>query len=68
MKLFLIKKKKPKYGEDCEAIVVAIDELHAERRARWEIEDFTKEKADNLTTREIKMNEEKLVLVVNNTY
>ena len=51
------------YGEDYSMVVIAEDELHAERRARLQSYDFRKAK---LRITEIDMNEEQCVLIANN--
>ena len=51
------------YGEDYSMVVIAKDELHAERLARFKSYDFRKGK---LRVREIDMEEEQCVLVANN--
>lgn len=43
MKVFIIERTDPySYCDDYKAVVVAEDELHAERYARWNIGDFKK--------------------------
>lgn len=51
------------YGEDYSMVVIAKDELHAERRARLKSRDFRQGK---LRVKEIDMDEEQCVLVANN--
>lgn len=62
MKLWLITRPAI-WCEDYGMVIVAEDKLHAERKARWSSEDFRTEK--NLKIKEIKMNEERCVLVAN---
>lgn len=46
-KVFVIDRKdRYSYCDDYKAVVVAEDKLHAERLARWEIEDFKKAKLE----------------------
>lgn len=55
--------RKPKdvdYGEDYAIIVIAEDERHAERRARWSSYDFRK--AKNLEITKIDLSHEQVVL------
>lgn len=49
------------YMEDYAIIVVAEDERHAERCARWNSYDFRK--AKNLTVEKIDLNQEQVVLI-----
>jgi len=50
------------YGEDFSMIVIAEDELHAERKARIESEDFEKAK---LKVTQIDMSIEQVILIDN---
>jgi hypothetical protein len=50
------------YVEDYAMVVVAEDELHAERCARWKSSDFKKAK---LKVTRIDMNAEQVILVAN---
>ena len=49
--------------EDIEMIVIAEDDLHAERRARWSSLDF--KKAKNLSIKKIDISKEQAVLISN---
>ena len=49
--------------EDIEMIVIAEDDLHAERRARWSSRDF--KKAKNLSIKKIDISKEHAVLISN---
>ena len=49
--------------EDIEMIVIAEDDLHAERRARWSSQDF--KKAKNLSIKKIDISKEQAVLISN---
>ena len=49
--------------EDIEMIVIAEDDLHAERRARWSSRDF--KKAKNLSIKKIDISKEQAVLISN---
>jgi len=63
VKVFLITRaEKVDWCEDYAMVVVAEDDLHAERRARWSSDDFKK---GDLHVVEISLNEESCVLVAN---
>jgi len=62
MKVYLITRKAD-WCEDYALVVVAEDKLHAERRARLSSDDFRKEK--DIKIKEIKLDEEKVVLKSN---
>lgn len=62
MKVFLITRKAD-WCEDDAIVVVAEDKLHAERKARWNSNYFKNEK--NLKIKEIKLNEEQVILISN---
>ena len=62
MKVYLIERSAD-WCEDDAIVVVAEDKLHAERRARLSSDYFRKEK--NLKIKEIKLNEEQVVLKSN---
>lgn len=62
MKLYLITRSAT-WCEDDAIVVVAEDKLHAERRARLSSDYFRKEK--NIKIKEIKLNEEQVVLKSN---
>lgn len=49
--------------EDIEMIIIAEDDLHAERRARWSSRDF--KKAKNLSIKKIDISKEQAVLISN---
>ena len=51
------------YGDDYAMVVIAEDELHAERKARWSSYDFKKAKKINIT--QINLNEEAVILKAN---
>jgi len=65
MKLFIVSRKRPDWCEDYAIVVVAKDELHAERCARVNSGSFEKELKSNITIEEIKMDYEKCVLKAN---
>jgi hypothetical protein len=51
------------YGDDYAMIVVAKDELHAERKARWSSYNF--KEAKNINISQVNLNEEAVVLTAN---
>lgn len=51
------------YGDDYAMVVVAEDELHAERKARWSSYNFKNAKKINIS--QINLNEEAVVLTAN---
>jgi len=63
MKCYLVSRTdKVSWVEDYAMVVIAKDELHAERKSRWESEYFRKAK---LKVKEINMNTEKVILIAN---
>ena len=61
LKVFLVTRKSD-WCEDDAIVVLAIDKLHAERCARCNSKDFSK---GEVKVKEIKMDEEKVVLISN---
>lgn len=62
-KVFLVERGRGGYigfEEDMSMVVVAVDEKHAERKARWHSEDFKKAKGVVVTP--IVLDEEKVIL------
>ena len=51
------------YGDDYAMVVIAEDERHAERKARWSSYNFKKAKKINIT--QINLNEEAVILKAN---
>jgi hypothetical protein len=51
------------YGDDYAMVIVAKDELHAERKARWSSYNF--EEAKNINVSQVNLNEETVVLKAN---
>lgn len=51
------------YGDDYAMVIIAEDELHAERRARWSSYNFEKAKKINIS--QVNLNEEAAVLIAN---
>lgn len=64
MNVYLVSRtEKISWCEDIEMIVIAEDDLHAERRARWSSQDF--KKAKNLSIKKIDISKEQAVLISN---
>lgn len=51
------------YGDDYAMVVIAEDERHAERKARWSSYDFKKAKKINIS--QVNLNKETVVLKAN---
>lgn len=63
MKIYLVERPATEYCQDYAMVVIAEDELHAERKARISSDDFRKCK--KITVTEININEEQCVLTAN---
>lgn len=63
MKAYLVKRPINSWCQDYAMVIIAQDELHAERKARVSSEDFRK--CQEITITEIDMNEEQCVLRAN---
>lgn len=64
MNVYLVSRTdKITWCEDTEMVVIAEDDLHAERRARWNSRDF--KKAKNLSIKKIDISKEQAVLTSN---
>lgn len=63
MKAYLVKRPANDWLQDYAMVVIAKDELHAEKRARLSSKDF--KKCQEITIQEIDMNEEQCVLIAN---
>lgn len=63
MKIYLVERPATEYCQDYAMVVIAEDELHAERKARVSSDDF--KKCQEITITEINMNEEQCVLIAN---
>ena len=62
MKVFLVERnEKLSWDEDFAMVIVAEDERHAERKARWTSDDFKESK--NIKITEVNTNEEQCVLI-----
>ena len=51
------------YGDDYAMVIIAEDELHAERKARWSSYNFEQAKKINIS--QINLNEEAVILTAN---
>ena len=65
MDVYLVSRKHCSWNEDYAMVVIAESELHAERCARIESDDFRREKKDNLTIKKIKTDKEICILKAN---
>lgn len=63
MKIYLVERPATEYCQDYAMVVIAEDELHAERKARISSDYF--KKCQKITITEINMNEEQCVLIAN---
>ena len=63
MKAYLVKKPAYNWCEDYAMVIIAEDELHAERKARVSSDDF--KKCQEITVTKIDMNKEQCVLKAN---
>ena len=65
MKVFLVRRSGASWCEDDAMVIIAEDELHAERKARWSSNSFTNEYRDRISIEEISLDEESCVLKSN---
>ena len=63
MKAYLVERQASGWGQDYAMVIIAEDELHAERKARLSSDDF--KKCQEITITEIDMNEEQCILIAN---
>ena len=63
MKAYLVKRHASGWCQDYAMVIIAEDELHAERKARLSSDDF--KKCQEITITEIDINEEQCVLIAN---
>lgn len=63
MKVYLVEQLVREYCQDYAMVIIAEDELHAERKARVSSDHFKKCKEISVT--EIDMNEEQCILIAN---
>ena len=63
MKTYLVERPASGWCQDYAMVIIAEDELHAERKARVSSDDF--KKCQEITITEIDMNEEQCVLIAN---
>ena len=63
MNVYLVTIKKTEWCQDYAMVVVAEDEKHAERKARWSSDDF--KKAVGVVVEKINLNQEQTILIAN---
>lgn len=63
MKVYLVKRPAIEWCQDYAMVIIAEDELHAERKARLSSGDF--KKCQEITITEIDINEEQCVFIAN---
>lgn len=63
MNVYLVTIKKTEWCQDYAMVVVAKDEKHAERKARWSSDDF--KKAVGIVVQKINLDQEQTVLIAN---
>ena len=63
MNVYLVTIKKTGWCQDYAMVVVAEDEKHAERKARWSSDDF--KKAVGIIVEKINLDQEQTVLIAN---
>jgi hypothetical protein len=64
MNIYLVERTEEiTWVEDYAMVVIAEDEKHAERRARWESRDF--KRAKNLLVKKVDVDKEQSVLIAN---
>jgi len=62
MNVYEVTNKYSSWCDDYAMIIVAIDEKHAERKARWSSEGF---RTNELKVKKIKLDKEKVLLIAN---
>lgn len=63
MNVYLVTIKKTEWCQDYAMVVVAEDEKHAERKARWSSDDF--KKATGIGVEKINLDQEQTILIAN---
>ena len=63
MNVYLVKIKQTEWCQDYAMVVIAEDEKHAERKARWSSDDFRK--ATDVMVQKINLDQEHVVLIAN---
>jgi hypothetical protein len=63
MNVYLVKIKPTEWCQDYAMVVIAEDEKHAERKARWSSDDFRK--ATDVVVQKINLDQEQVVLIAN---
>ena len=61
MNVYLVKIKPTEWCQDYAMVVIAEDEKHAERKARWSSDDFRK--ATDVVVQKINLDQEQVVLI-----
>lgn len=63
MNVYLVSIKRKSWCQDYAMVVVAEDEKHAERKARWSSDDFRK--ATDVVVQKINVKQEQVILIAN---
>lgn len=63
MNVYLVSIKRKSWCQDYAMVVIAEDEKHAERKARWSSDDFRK--ATDVVVQKINLDQEQVVLIAN---
>ena len=63
MNVYLVKIKQTEWCQDYVMVVVAEDEKHAERKARWSSDDFRN--AIGIVVQKINLDQERTVIIAN---
>lgn len=63
MNVYLVSIKRKSWCQDYAMVVIAEDEKHAERKARWSSDDFRK--ATDVVMQKINLDQEQVVLIAN---
>lgn len=63
MNVYLVKIKPTEWCQDYAMVVIAEDEKHAERKARWSSDDFRK--ATDVVVQKINLDQEQTILIAN---
>lgn len=63
MNVYLVSIKRKSWCQNYAMVVVAEDEKHAERKARWSSDDFRK--ATDVVVQKINLDQEQVVLIAN---
>lgn len=63
MNVYLVSIKRKSWCQNYAMVVIAEDEKHAERKARWSSDDFRK--ATDVVVQKINLDQEQVVLIAN---